>query len=588
VKATTLCLAAVLQALAALLLAKVDAAAQFDPRDAIGQSYRVEPSNSVERFFNAVLIERVAPHATVIPPPLEPLAVGASLRALTGQIHELPERQRLYFAAVDARGVVRLFEIDLLSREARQVVPPVGAGPPYAVHMLVAPEAAKLYVQWFRPAQLPETDIYDGATLNWLGRTAGFRPDERAAGFEHREPYLWTLDLANRPVLVDSNRDQIVRRFDYQRWFGPVLAATADAWRDLLLVRLDVGHDRFQVVDVLSGEIGPPLDLQGYALAQPRLALDGRLLVLIEMERRPLRSARWSETAIATGRVTIFNLRDGQQVAETHLVMPRDLPVAAVGSSADPGLPTRLWVHVPGDAQRFDFDLPACQGSTPRGDVLEATLAVDWHSADGHLRYRYRVSVAPSSDAAAGALAIQAGQATDRTAAPHGWGVDLISRDRWVRWTNALGPPAEDIGPGTVGRGFVIAAHPSTRPGIAEYRIQAAFGLPRGCQSDDRFLTNSLKGHTVAPERVNSADPRKLAQRLQRLVDEACEIGWIETRDCGTLQAVADSIESAGSARHGAVDRFLEALANSRLEGSASAVLANAALAIRETVERSR
>lgn len=48
------------------------------------------------------------------------------------------------------------------------------------------------------------------------------------------------------------------------------------------------------------------------------------------------------------------------------------------------------------------------------------------------------------------------------------------------------------------------------------------------------------------------------------------------------------SIESAGSDRDGAADRFLQMSASNTLEDSASAVLAEAALAIRETVERSR
>jgi hypothetical protein len=114
----------------------------------------------------------------------------------------------------------------------------------------------------------PVTDIYDGETLTWLGATPEFLPDERAAGFVPREGFLWTLDETGRAILIDTGSDRPLAAYDPQRWFGPRLSAVADAWRDLLLVRVDAGHDRFQVVDVVSGELGPPIDMAARLLAR--------------------------------------------------------------------------------------------------------------------------------------------------------------------------------------------------------------------------------------------------------------------------------------------------------------------------------
>ncbi len=565
----------------ALTAAPDRAVGQYWPGDAVGQYYSVRPPMPGERAFTAVQIERVSPPSLTFPPPIEPLRLPATLSALTGQVIELPERQRLYFTGVDANGVLRLFEIDLLSRESREIVPRPGTGVPYAAHLLAAADANKVYVQWFSPGVIPGTDIYDGNSLNWLGQTSEFRPDERAIGFDHQAPFLWSLDLANRPVLIDTHRDRVVRVFDYQRLFGPTYGVVSDAWQDLLLVRLEVGHDRYHVVDTVSGEIGPALDLDEYRHAQPRLALAGRLLVLIDMERRPpSRAQSWRETAIATGRGVVYDLRTGERRHDFTLIVPQEFPVSAVGTSPDPGLPGRLWIHVPGDDERLDFPLPSCSRKAPRGDKPEASLETVWESAEP-LRYRYRLQVSQTSDEAVGALAIEAGRQTERSAAPDGWGVDLIKSDRWVRWMNGLGPASEDVPAGAARGGFVIAARPNTRPGIGQYRIQAAIGLPRGCESDDRFLDNSLSGYTVVPEPVEPAVPRNLAQRLQRLTDRSCEIGWIDERSCSELRELAAATVSATEPRASAVRAFLAALAASspRNEG-AGIVLTDAASAI--------
>jgi hypothetical protein len=574
-----------LLALATCLSPHTDAIAQIGAGAAVGQFYLVEPPSAATRYFDAVRIERVAPHAMVMPAPFEPIRLGPQLQALTGQILEVPDRQRIYFTAVDGGGAIRVFEIDLMRREARQIAPPASSVPPYAARMLTAPDASKLYIQWFRYGSAIDTDIYDGQSLRWIGSTRDFRPDERAAGFEHRAPYMWTLDTANRPVLVDTSRDAVVRVFDYQRVFGPVLGVVGDIWRDLILVRLDAGHDRYHVVDALSGEVGPPLDLDGYRLALPRLVMDGRFLALIDMERRPPGRSRWAETAIATGVGVLYDLRDGRQLEEFRFFAPHELPVSAVGTTADQTIPGRLWIHVPSDDARFDLDLPACGQRTRNGGELDAVIEARWDPSGESHRYAYRARVAPSSQAAAGAIAVRAGRETDRTGVPDGWGVDLIERDRWVRWTNGLGPSTEDVAPGTALAGFVVEAHSDTRPGIAEYRIQAAIGLPRGCESEDRFLENSLGGHTIAPERVDTDDPHELAERLQELVQRACEIGWVEQGSCGSLESAAAAVESASTGRAGAVERFVQELAAARTETNGAVLLRDAAAAVREAIE---
>jgi hypothetical protein len=586
VRASARPLAALLAALAAALPTRTDAAAQFGPGAAIGQFYRVSPPATAGRRFEAVQVDRVAPDALVMPGPVEPVPLGVPLSALTGQILELPERQRVYLAALGTDGRLRLFEIDLITRAARAILPRPGDEFPYAVRFLVAPDASKLYVQWLWPGYAAATDIYDGGTLTWLGRTPEFEPDERAAGFEHRPPYLWTLDRLDRAVLIDTQRDRVVTVFDPRRRFGPAYTAVADAWRDLVLVRSDVGHDRFQLVDVVSGEVGPPLDLEGRRQAAARLVLSGRVLALIDVQRVAPRPGRpRAETAVATGGGALYDLRDGRSLGEFRLVVPPAFPVAAVGTTADPGLPGRLWIHVPGDYQRFDLELPACGRKAPRGDRAAVRVGLGRDASVGRRRYVYTVSVAPESEAV-GALAVEAAREAERTDAPDGWGMDRIGRGRWVRWTNGLGPPGEDIAPGTERGGFVVLGRPDTRPAIVEYRAQAAIGLPRGCESDSRFLRNSARGYTVGPERVRTTDPRKLARRLKRLVEQACEIDWIEPGDCEALTRAAARAESAGAERRDAVDRFREALSRAKFrEKSAALVLSDAASAVIEALE---
>ncbi len=574
-----------LLALAILALGARDSLAQFQGREAVGQFYQITPPLGASRYFDAVLVERVSRISTLMPPPIRPLPVPQSLVALTGQILELPERQRIYFTAVNTGGSISLLEIDLLTREIRPVLPQPDVGPVYAAHLLAASDASRLYVQWFAAGTPPRTEIYDGQTLQWLGRTSAFRPDERAAGFEQKPPYLWTLDPANRAVLVDTGRDQVAQVFEVQRWFGPVNGVVSDAWRDLILVRLDVGHDRYHVVDVTSGEIGPPLDLEGYRTAQPRLVLDGRALALIDMERRPYDPSRgWSATAIAIGSGSVYDLQRGGQPVDFQLTVPLELPVSSVGTTTDPAVPARLWVHVPGDDERIDFGWPACDRKSPRGDAVEVRIEADWDPAGDPFLYRYRLTVADASDAPVSAFALQIGRETAKTGAPDGWGVDLIKRDRWVRWSNGLGPPQQNIAVGEAGAGFVVESNLDTRPGIVEYRIQAAIGLPRGCESDDRFLDNSLHGYTLAPTRIESAIPRKLAQRLVELVEQACDIGWIVESECPALRSAAAAAESAEDNRSSAVDAFLRLLADARLDDDeANTVLWDAAMAIKES-----
>jgi hypothetical protein len=570
-------------ALVLTALGPAESAAQFPGREAVGQFYRITPPLGAQRYFDAVLIERVSPISTVMPPPIQPLPLPRSLVALTGQILELPERQRIFFTATNTGGSISLLEIDLLTREIRSVTPKTDVGPVYAAHLLAASDASRLYVQWFALGTPPRTEIYDGPTLQWLGRTSAFRPDERAAGFEHQPPYLWTLDPANRAVLVDTGRDQVARVFELQRWFGPVHGVASDAWRDLLLVRLDAGHDRYQVVDIVSGEIGPPLDLEGYRTAQPRLVMAGRALALIDMERRPYDPTRgWSASAIAIGGGAIYDLQRGGRPIPLRLTVPLEFPVSSFGTTTDPAIPGRLWVHVPTDDERIDFGWPACDRKSPAGDDVSATIEADWDPTGDPFMYRYRVRVADASRSV-GAVAIEIGRETAKTGAPDGWGVDLIDRERWVRWTNGLGPPQQDIAPGGAEAGFVVEANLDTRPGIAEYRIQATLGLPRGCESDDRFLDNSLEGYTLAPEVVETGIPRKLAQRLGELVEEACDIGWILENDCPALRSAATLTESTDGERSASVDAFLQMLANVTLnDENAYTVLWDAAMVIKE------
>jgi len=564
------------------------AAGQYWPgNSAVGQYYAIQPPQPGEPSFNTVQVERVAPHSLAFPPPITPLRLPATLRALTGQVIEVLERQHLYFTGIDVAGALRLFEIDLVAREVREIAPQPGTGIPYAVQLLVSPDADKVYVQWFSSGALSGTDIYDGTSLYWLGQTSAFRPDERAVGFEHQDPYMWTLDPRDRPVLIDTQRDRIVRVFDYQRLFGPTYGAVSDAWRDLLLVRLEVGHDRYRVVDTVSGEIGPALDLDGYRQAQPRFALAGRILVLIDMERRPLsRAQSWRETAIATGGGALYNLRTGEHLGDFNLIVPPEFPVSAVGTTADPGLPGRLWLHVPGDDERLDFPLASCSRKSPAGDDVRASIEPAWETAEP-LRYSYRLRVDEDSDEAVAAVAVQAGRETTNTGTPDGWGLDLIEGDRWIRWMNGLGPASENVAVGASRGGFVITTKPGSRPGIGEYRIQAAIGLPRGCESDRRFLENSLQGYTVVPESIGLASPSEAARRLARLTERSCEIGWIPASRCDDLRGLAAATMSEAGDRATGVRAFLAALATAGLTSvDAGIVLTDAASAVLASLQR--
>ncbi len=571
-------------ALAALLGQAADSRAQFPFTDvATGQFYRLEPEITAGRTFTELRIERFAPPAIAPPAPIAPLSLPVPLAALTGQIVEVPRYQRIYFSGLDSRGAAHLLEIDLIGRLIREVPPRLGSGPAYAVSALAAPDASKLYVNWFSSSAMPATDIYDGASLLWLGDTVEFWADERAAGFEHEPPYLWTVAVDGRPVLVHTGSDRVERSFDYQRWLGPVAGSVADAWNDLLLIRLDVGHDRFQVVDVVSGELGPPLDLEGYRQAIPRLALDGRFLALIDIERRAPRRGRRTPAAVAVGTGAVYDLRDGGKVEDFYLITPPELPAWSVGTQGDPTAPGRLHIYLPGDDERLDLGVPACERRAPEGDAVDASLEARWESAG---IFQYRLAVAASSPAAVGAVAIRAGRESERTSKPEGWGVDLIDGDRWVRWTNGLGPASDDVSPGAERGGFVIAARPDTRPGIVEYRMRAALGLPRGCESERRFLDNGARGHTIGPERVTTDDPRKLARRLGELVERACELGWVSADDCPPLTSAAAALELGEGDRAAALGRFRAALSNAQTNGPATMLLDDAATAVENALAR--
>ncbi len=575
-------------ALAAVLLSHAETHAQFGVRTAIGQYYSVEMPFTSARFFSEVQIERVAPHPLAPPAPLAPVPLPVALRALTGQIIENPRRQRLYFTGWDPGGAVRLIRVDLMTREARQVLPPRIVGPPYQVQALVTDDGSKLYVRWFASGAFAETDIYDGETLAWIDRTVEFLPDDRAAGFEHRTPFLWTLDGANQPVLVNTHADRVINVFQLTRALGPVRGVTVDAWRDLLLVRLDTGAgDRFQLVDMVSGEVGPPLDVEGYRRAVPRLALSGRFLILVDYEGELEQIGTRRPTAVATGSGTIFDLRLGRAVDQFKLVVDPQLPVNAIGTISDPALPGRLWISAPGDYVRSDYDLPGCDRKAPGGDRAQATLHARWDPQEP-LSYRYRVTVARTSAAGVAAVAVRAGRDTERAFGPDGWGTDWINRDQWMRWTNGLGPDAEDLAPGSSSTSLELQAHAEARPGIVEYRVQAATGLPRGCENDDTFLRNSVAGFTIAPQQV-SGDARKLAKRLRELVERLCEIDWIDEVACESLSPTAAQVENSRSDREAAIGGFETALAGANLQPSVvGAMLRDAASAVREALEPDR
>lgn len=557
-------------------------AAQLDAGAVTGAYYRVRPTLSASRTFNSVEVDRLAPASLAAPPPVGPVSLNVPLLALTGQIFELPERLRIYFVGIDRVGAVRLFELDFFSREVSLVLPPSNRAAPTAVTMQASPDLNKFYVQWWSPGAFLETDIYDSESLNWLGSTLNFRPDERAWGFEHAAPYMWTLGAADELQLVDTQTDGIAVVVDPQHWLGPVQAVAADAWRDLVLFRVAASGDRYLVVDIGSGEVGPSLDLPNFGRHVARLEFGGRLLVLLSYERGPPSLYSRRRTPVATGDGVIYDLRQGLRRDEFHLVVPPDFPVAAVGTSADNVAPGRLWVFANGDDQRFDLDIAECRGPVPGGGDIEARIDVSWNPTEAR-RYGYTVRVAAASEAAAGAVAVESDRGVENAFAPPGWGIDLIQRERWVRWTNGLGPADEDVAPGASAGRFDLLAQPETRPRIAEYRIQAAVGQPRGCESDEVFLKNAISGYTIAPERVTTDDPKRLALRLERLVDRACVIGWIEQPDCEPLlDAAKEAVRRKD--RSPALDQFYAGLDASALSGSIAFMLSDAAAAVQATL----
>ena len=537
--------------LAALLLALPGSAyAQFDITPARGAYYTVEPTLTGDRFFSGVEVQRVAPGFLAPPAPVAPVETGAQLRALTGQIFELPLEGQLYFPAVDSRGAVRLFELDLLSRLVREVRPPPGRVTPAAVTLQAAPGQNKVYVRWWGPGATAETEIYNSITLSWLGTTVAFGPDPRIWGFEHRPPFLWAMNLRDELVLVDAARDDVVRTIEPAGWVSDGRAAVADAWRDLLLLRIGSG-DRFQLVDIVSGEKGPRVQLPYREGAVARVLFSGRLLALVATEPGPLTRYSPFRLPVATGTGAIYDLRTGQEL-----------------------------VHALGDRQRFDFELPSCR-RPPNGKELTASVSVSWDDRPG---YHYTVGVSESSPQAAGAFAVEAGRGSTTTLSPPGWGTDGLKGERWVRWTNGLGPAAENVSAGKVMSGFSLIAEEGTRPGFVAYRIQGAIGLPRGCESEDDFLENSTSGHTVGPELVDLDDTKELARRLERLVARGCEMEGVEESACDRLRSLARRAESqrAGAA---ALEEFQAELAATLQPGPVRAVLEDAVEAVRLSLE---
>ncbi len=568
--------------LVAALLTPVTGSAQFDPATVIGAYYKVQPTFSIDRLFSSVEVQRIAPGSLAPPPPFGPLDTRIPLQLLTGQIFELPERHRIYFAGIDGFGSVRLLELDFFGREIRIVNPPPGRPRPTALAMVAPADGNKLYVEWWGPGAVPQTDIYDSETLAWLGSTISFRPDERAWGFEHKSPYLWTIGPGNRVVLVDTQMDAVVGTIVPERWFGPTSAVVADAWHDLVLFRLAAGSDRYQLVDVESGEMGAAVDVSSSTRNVARLALNGRVLVLLAAERGPVSRYTRRRISLANGSGSIFDMEQGEKLADFNLALPPDVPTFAVGIDDDPAVPGRLWVHALGDRQRFDFDYPDCR-RPPKGDRIDASLELRFDPTRDQRRYSYTLAVDSSSAVAAGALALEAGRAAEEALTPAGWGVDALKGGRWIRWTNGLGPAEEDVAPGTGRGGFDVVAAQETRPGIGEYRIRAALGTPRGCESDDRFLKNSLAGFTLVPELVTTTDPKRRAKRLKQLVGRACDIGWINSVECRPLRAAADQVERRRDRE--SLRSFDGLVATSSAGRMVRLLLADASASVGETIE---
>lgn len=551
---------------------------------ALGTFYRLEEPDPFVRSLAAVRIERFAPPALAPPGPIEPIGLPRALRSLTDLVLELPDRQVLFFAGVDGRGFTRLVEIDLIRREAREVVPSQYAGAPYAVRARIAPDGSKLYVQWLGPGGLePHTDIYDGALLSWIGRTAEFQADLRALEFEHRPPYLWTFDYRDRLVLVDTDRDRVVRTVDPRAPLGSVQGEVVDAWRDLLLVRESI--DRYRVVDVGSGEVGPTRAVTAGPRDLARLVGGGRFLIHLEVDRRVTRHYPGRPTATVTGNGSIHDIRSGDPVGEFHLALAPDVPHWALGTEPDPTTGSRLWVYGPGDRQRFELKVPPCDGRAPPRAEVRPVVDASWNAE----RSRYRYSLTLDGSDRGWAFALEAGLAVQSARRPDGWGTDRIDGDRWIRWTNGLGPPDENIGPAP--KVFVVEAKPETRPGLVEARVQAEIGLARGCERGDRFLENSTRAWTIGPERVpREAD--ELAGRLQTLTGQVCDLDWLDGTVCTALRDAADAARRAlNDGRAAEAMATLEAF-QSALEGaggptSVIRLLEDAAAAVTESRPRS-
>lgn len=549
---------------------------------AVGSYYTVEPADPAEPLIQELRVERTAPPVLAVPGPVSPIAIRAGLRTLTGQILELPDLQRLYVVGLDAGGRARLIELDLTAQQSREVPPPPGAAPALAVRALVAPDGSKLYVQWLTGIPRPETDIYDGNFLSWLGSTRDFPVADRAARFESRAPYLWTFDYDGSLLQIDTGRDRVVRAFD-PRTLGNGAAEVPDAWRDFALVRLDAGHDRYRVVDVGSGEVGPPLDLDGYRHAIGRLALAARFMALAEVERAGIDRYLGRELYTATGSGTIYDLRGAGPVTDFHLVLAVNLPERGLAVESDPSVAGRLWIYGPGDRQHFDLGVPACDGKPPTGKGVRPEVRVTWRPDDPH-RYAYALALSPGDTTSAWALALQIGEAADSALPPTGWGVDRLDKG-WIRWTNGLGPADQNVAPGDSLAGFQVRARDRARPGFVNYRVQAATGLPRGCESDESFVKNSAAGRAIGPERIPS-DARGRAKRLVEMVDAACELGRAPASACATLRDAAQSVATARD-RAAPLDRMETALKGAVIPDSVVArILADATASVREALKR--
>lgn len=549
----------------------------------IGRYYRFGAPDAFERTITAVRVERFAPHTLAGPAPIAPVPLPVRLQAFTEPVIELPEAGRAFVAATDTRGVARFLEIDLVRRQAREVEPSRFAGPGPALRALVAPDGSKVYVQWLGPRIDPPTDIYDGALLRWLDRTVEFRADLRALEYEHRRPWLWTFDPQDRLVLVDTRTDRIVRRIDPALQIGDERAVVVDAWRDLLLVRQAGTPARFRVLDSVSGEIGPPLEVAEEGPGIGRLTGNGRFLAWLRVDRRIPRRFSGPPLHTVTGDGALYDLRAQEAAAGFHLALPPGVPARALGTEPDPLVPGRLRVYGPGDRQDFDLGVPRCDDAGADGEPIRASVSMVREREGSGTRYAYRLSVSPESPSGAGAFAVQVGGAA-RGRRATGWGLDRLEEGSWVRWLNGLGPDTEDVPPGGSAH-FHLEAEPGTYPGTVRYRVRPAPLPPRGCEREDRFLERGLAGWTIGPERLPEAAARRI-ERLADLVERACRLNWIEPEHCDPLTAAAEAIARDGD-RAAAVTAFSGAVRDRLPENETRRMLIEAAEAVAVTPEGS-